>query len=51
VGPETLLTVREMRLSEVGIRIGYFHDASDEYLRMLGVDRSLLALPVSVGSE
>jgi RimJ/RimL family protein N-acetyltransferase len=31
-----------MRLSEVGIRIGYFHDASDEYLRMLGVDRSLL---------
>jgi RimJ/RimL family protein N-acetyltransferase len=28
-----------MRLAEVGIRIDYFHDASDEHLRMLGVDR------------
>jgi RimJ/RimL family protein N-acetyltransferase len=36
------LTVREMRLAEVGIRIDYFHDASDEHLRMLGVDRALL---------
>jgi RimJ/RimL family protein N-acetyltransferase len=36
------LTVREMRLDEVGLRIDYFHDASDEYLRTLGVDRSLL---------
>jgi len=36
------LTVREMRLSEVDIRIDYFHDASDEYLRVLGVDRVLL---------
>lgn len=36
------LTVREMRLAEVGIRIDYFHDSSDEYLRMLGVDRALL---------
>jgi RimJ/RimL family protein N-acetyltransferase len=36
------LTVREMRLAEVGIRIDYFHDSSDEHLRMLGVDRALL---------
>jgi RimJ/RimL family protein N-acetyltransferase len=31
-----------MQLSEVGVRINYFHDASDEYLHVLGVDRSLL---------
>ncbi len=36
------LTVREMRLDEVDLRIDYFHDASDEYLRTLGVDRALL---------
>jgi len=36
------LTIREMRLSEVSIRIDYFHDATDEYLRVLGVDRTLL---------
>jgi RimJ/RimL family protein N-acetyltransferase len=36
------LTVREMRLVEVGIRIDYFHNASDEHLLMLGVDRALL---------
>lgn len=36
------LRVREMQLSEVGIRIDYFHDASDEYLTKLGVDRTLL---------
>jgi RimJ/RimL family protein N-acetyltransferase len=36
------LMVREMRLAEVGIRIDYFHGASDEHLRMLGVDRALL---------
>jgi RimJ/RimL family protein N-acetyltransferase len=40
--PEMQLAVREMQLTEVGIRISYFHDAPDEYLRMLGVDRSLL---------
>jgi RimJ/RimL family protein N-acetyltransferase len=34
--------VREMQLDEVGIRIGYFHDASDDHLRLLGVDRGLL---------
>src|ERR1035441_4215570 len=39
---ESQLEVREMRLSEVGIRINYFHDSSDDHLRMLGVDRALL---------
>ncbi len=34
--------VRPMRLDEVDVRIDYFHDASDEYLVKLGVDRSLL---------
>ena len=36
------LTVRPMTLEEVDIRIDYFHSASDEYLDMLGVDRSRL---------
>jgi RimJ/RimL family protein N-acetyltransferase len=31
-----------MRLEEVDVRIAYFHDASDEYLLKLGVDRALL---------
>lgn len=34
--------MREMRLDEVGIRIGYFHDSSDEHLHLLGVDRARL---------
>jgi RimJ/RimL family protein N-acetyltransferase len=34
--------VRPLRLDEVGFRIDYFHDAPDEYLVMLGVDRELL---------
>jgi len=34
--------VRPLRLDEVPVRIAYFHDASDEYLRKLGVDRALL---------
>jgi RimJ/RimL family protein N-acetyltransferase len=42
VAPEIPLSVREMQLAEVGLRINYFHDASDEHLRLLGVDRSLL---------
>ncbi len=36
------LRVREMRLDEVGLRIDYFHEASEEYLTMLGVDRARL---------
>ena len=42
VAPGAPLTVREMQLAEVDIRINYFHEASDEHLRLLGVDRSLL---------
>jgi RimJ/RimL family protein N-acetyltransferase len=42
VAEEPVLTVREMRPDEAPIRIGYFHDATDDYLRMLGVDRALL---------
>ncbi len=38
-------SVREMALSEVGFRIRYFHDASDDYLLALGVDRKLLPTP------
>lgn len=34
--------VREMRLDEVDIRIGYFHEATDDHLRRMGVDRSKL---------
>lgn len=36
------LSVRDMTLADVGIRIEYFHGASDGHLRTLGVDRSLL---------
>jgi RimJ/RimL family protein N-acetyltransferase len=36
------LTVREMELADVDVRIDYFHNASDDHLRMLGVDRTLL---------
>src|ERR1035441_8275498 len=39
------LTVREMQLVDVGIRIDYFHGASDDHLRTLGVDRALLPTP------
>jgi RimJ/RimL family protein N-acetyltransferase len=39
------VSVREMSLSEVGIRIRYFHEASDDYLLALGVDRVLLPTP------
>jgi RimJ/RimL family protein N-acetyltransferase len=39
---DSTLEVREMRLSEVGIRIDYFHDATDDHLLALGVERALL---------
>jgi RimJ/RimL family protein N-acetyltransferase len=38
-------SVREMPLSDVGVRIRYFHEASDDYLLVLGVDRQLLPEP------
>src|SRR5665647_3908656 len=37
------LIVREMQLVDVDMRIDYFHNASDDYLRTLGVDRALAA--------
>jgi RimJ/RimL family protein N-acetyltransferase len=36
------LTVRQMANNEVGIRIGYFHSASRDYLNKLGVDPAKL---------
>jgi hypothetical protein len=42
VSADPRLQVREMQLAEVGIRIDYFHDASDEHLLTLGVQRALL---------
>ncbi|HUW87097.1 MAG TPA: GNAT family protein [Candidatus Paceibacterota bacterium] len=36
------LSVREMTLADVEVRINYFHDASDDHLRVMGVDRALL---------
>jgi RimJ/RimL family protein N-acetyltransferase len=40
--PAADVIVRPMRLDEVDVRIDYFHDASDEYLTHLGIDRALL---------
>lgn len=39
------MTVREMELGDVAIRIGYFHGATDWQLRVLGVDRARLPSP------
>jgi len=36
------LIVKEMQLSDVQIRIDYFHNASDDHLKTIGVDRALL---------
>jgi hypothetical protein len=36
------LTVRQMAINEVGIRIDYFHSASKDYLNKLGVDPAKL---------
>ena len=36
------LTVREMRLEEVGVIVDYFHQATPEHLAMLGVDPARL---------
>lgn len=34
--------MREMQLTEVDVRIDYFHDSSDDHLLKLGVDRASL---------
>jgi RimJ/RimL family protein N-acetyltransferase len=39
------VTVREMTLGETVLRIRYFHDASPEYLELLGVDPTRLMAP------
>lgn len=39
---DAILSVREMRIEDADIRIGYFHDSTDEHLARLGVNRSLL---------
>ena len=41
-GADETIAVREMTPDDVRIRIDYFHNASDEFLEMLGVDRSRL---------
>lgn len=43
-GPGAVV-VRPLRLDEVGLRISYFHDATDEFLARLGVDRAKLPAP------
>jgi RimJ/RimL family protein N-acetyltransferase len=42
VTPPRVLSVRELPPEMVGLRIDYFHDATDEELVRMGVDRSLL---------
>jgi RimJ/RimL family protein N-acetyltransferase len=37
-----VLVVREMELSEIDVRVDYFHNATDDHLRRLGVDRASL---------
>jgi RimJ/RimL family protein N-acetyltransferase len=44
--PNGSLSIRPMELSDFAVRISYFHDADDEYLARLGVDRALLPDPV-----
>ena len=43
--PSGSLSIRPMELSDFAVRIAYFHDASDEHLARLGVDRALLPDP------
>ena len=42
------LVVREMRLEEVGLIIGYFHDSTPEHLEVMGVDPTRLPI-VGIG--
>jgi RimJ/RimL family protein N-acetyltransferase len=37
--------VRPMEVTEVDVRIGYFHRSSDQHLELLGVDRDALPSP------
>lgn len=40
-----MISVREMTLAEVGLRIRYFHEASPEHLETLGVDPTRIPSP------
>jgi RimJ/RimL family protein N-acetyltransferase len=40
----TELRVRPMGVEDLDVRIRYFHDATDEHLELLGVDRSKLGM-------
>src|SRR5579875_2051650 len=40
------LAVRPMELPDFDVRVAYFHDASDDHLALLGVDRARLPDPV-----
>lgn len=39
------LSIRAMRLADFAMRVAYFHEATDEHLARLGVDRSRLPDP------
>jgi RimJ/RimL family protein N-acetyltransferase len=43
--PAGTIDVRELAADEMDVRIRYFHDASDEHLDLMGVDRALLPPP------
>jgi RimJ/RimL family protein N-acetyltransferase len=44
-GPQGSLSVRPMELPDFAVRVAYFHDAPDEHLARLGVDRARLPDP------
>ena len=39
------LTFREVTLNDIDVRIGYFHDSTDEHLLRFGVDSARLPSP------
>ena len=42
---EDSLSIRPMQLDDFAVRVAYFHEATDEHLDRLGVERSLLPNP------
>lgn len=43
--PSSRVRIRPMELADFDVRIAYFHEATDEHLNRLGVDRSRLPRP------
>ena len=43
--PEGSLSIRPMQLADFAVRVADFHEATDEHLTRLGVERSLLPNP------